>query len=272
MASTGRIRVGVGGWTFEPWEQSFYPPRLARTRQLGYAAERLTTIEINGTYYRTQTPATFLKWAADTPDDFVFAVKALRFTTNRRVLAEAGESIGKFLGSGLDELGSRLGPILWQFAPTKRFDEPDFAAFLDLLPEKVGPLAARHAVEVRHESFRDPAFVALCRARGVAIVFADSDDYPAIADPTADFIYARLQRSRPDEPTGYPAKHLERWAEVAAAWARGEAPEGLDYVSAPPATSGPRDVFAYFISGAKERNPAAALALIERLGGRAAVA
>jgi uncharacterized protein YecE (DUF72 family) len=265
MTSTGRIRAGVGGWTFEPWEESFYPPKLAKARQLGYAAERLTTIEINGTYYRTQTPATFLKWAAETPEDFVFAVKALRYTTNRRVLAEAGESVGKFLSSGLDELGSKLGPILWQFAPTKRFDEPDFAAFLNLLPERIGKCVARHAVEVRHDSFRDPAFVDLCRAREVAIVMADSDDFPAIPDPTADFVYARLQRSAADEPTGYSAAGLDHWAEVARRWARGEAPAGLDYVSPPPGPSDPRDVFAYFISGAKEKNPAAAMALIERV-------
>lgn len=266
-APAGNIRVGVGGWTYEPWDESFYPPRLAKTRQLQHAASVLTTIEINGTYYRTQTPATFAKWGADTPDSFVFAVKALRFTTNRRVLAEAGESVGKFLASGLTTLGPKLGPILWQFAPTKKFDPDDFGAFLALLPPERDGVRLRHAVEVRHDSFRDPAFVDLCRSRGAAIVFADSDDYPGIPDPTADFIYARLQRSRADEAAGYAGGELDRWAQVAKAWARGEAPSGLDYVAAPPAPAGPREVFCYFISGAKERNPAAAQALIGRVAG-----
>jgi uncharacterized protein YecE (DUF72 family) len=264
---SGAIRVGVGGWTFEPWDESFYPPKLAKARQLQHASRQLTTIEINGTFYRTQTPATFAKWAADTPDGFVFAVKALRYTTNRRVLAEAGESVGKFLGSGLTELGPKLGPILWQFAPTKRFEPDDFAAFLDGLPPEMDGVRLRHAVEVRHDSFRDPAFIDQCRRRGVAIVFAESDDYPAIADPTAGFVYARLQRSREAEAAGYPPAELDHWATVAKGWAKGAAPDGLEYVAPPPPASGPRDVFCYFISGAKARNPAAAMALIERVGG-----
>ena len=178
------IRVGVGGWTFEPWRGVFFPDGLKHARELEYASRQLTAIEINGTYYRTQTPATFAKWAAETPDDFVFTCKALRFTTNRRVLAEAGESVGKFLGSGMTELGPKLGPILWQFAATKKFEPDDFAAFLDLLPGDVGGVRLRHALEVRHDSFRDPAFVELARSRkGAAIVFADSDDYPGDRRP-----------------------------------------------------------------------------------------
>jgi uncharacterized protein YecE (DUF72 family) len=262
----GRIRVGVGGWTFEPWRGVFFPDGLPHARELEYASRKLTTIEINGTYYRTQSPATFAKWAGETPEGFVFAVKALRFCTNRRVLAEAGESVGKFLASGLTELGPKLGPLLWQFAPTKRFDADDFAAFLDLLPASRDGLRLRHAVEVRHASFRDPAFVALARSRNVAVVFADSDDYPAIADPTADFAYARLQRSHEEEPAGYPPADLDRWAAVARGWAAGTAPSGLDYAAEPPDKGPPRDVFVYVISGAKVRAPAAAMALIERLG------
>jgi uncharacterized protein YecE (DUF72 family) len=262
----GRIRVGVGGWTYEPWRGVFFPDGLAHARELGYASRHLTAIEINGTYYRTQSPSTFAKWAAETPDDFAFAVKALRFTTNRKVLAEAGESVGKFLGSGLTELGAKLGPILWQFAPTKRFDEPDFAAFLDLLPEQQDGVRLRHAVEVRHDSFRDPAFVALLRKHGVAGVFADSDTFPAIPDPTADFVYARLQQTREDEATGYSPAELDRWAEVARAWAAGAAPEGLAYVAPPGPAAAARDVFVFMISGAKVRAPAAAMALIERVG------
>ncbi len=262
----GRIRIGVGGWDFDPWKGTFFPPALAKAKHLAYAASRLTSIEVNGTYYRTQTPATFAKWRDGTPEDFVFAVKALRFTTNRRVLAEAGESVGKFLASGLTELGPKLGPVLWQFAHNKTFDPEDFAAFLDLLPPTQDGVRLRHAVEVRTDSFRDPAFVEMCRARGVAIVFADSDDYPGIADPTADFVYARLQRSREDALTGYVSADLDRWAEVARDWARGEAPAGLDYVALPPGPVATRDAFVYFISGAKARNPAAAQALIERVG------
>ena len=263
--SQGAVRVGVGGWTFEPWRGTFFPDKLPHARELEYASRKLTTIEINGTYYRTQAPATFAKWAKETPDGFVFAVKALRFCTNRRVLAEAGESVGKFLGSGLVELGDKLGPILWQFAPTKRFDPDDFGAFLDALPETQAGVRLRHAVEVRHDSFRDPAFIALARKRGAAVVFADSDDYPDIADPTADFVYARLQRSREDEPAGYPPAELDRWAAVARTWAAGGAPEGLSYAAAPPAAADPRDVFVYMISGAKVRAPAAAMALLQRL-------
>ncbi|HTI67701.1 MAG TPA: DUF72 domain-containing protein [Caulobacteraceae bacterium] len=261
----GRIRVGVGGWTYEPWRGVFFPEGLAQARELAYASTQLTTIEINGTYYRTQSPSTFAKWKAETPDGFVFAVKALRYTTNRRVLAEAGESVGKFLGSGLTGLGDKLGPILWQFAPTKKFDEADFAAFLELLPERQDGVRLRHAVEVRHDSFRDPAFVALLRRHGVAVVFADSDSFPAIPDPTADFVYARLQQTREKEETGYAPAELDRWAAVAKAWAAGETPEALPYVAPPVPAAGARDVFVYMISGAKVRAPAAAKALIERV-------
>jgi uncharacterized protein YecE (DUF72 family) len=261
----GTIRVGVGGWTFEPWRGVFFPDGLAQSKELEYAASKLTTIEINGTYYRTQSPSTFAKWAGETPDGFVFSVKALRFTTNRKVLAEAGESVGKFLGSGLTALGPKLGPILWQFAPTKRFDPDDFGAFLDLLPEKQDGVKLRHAVEVRHDSFCNPDFIALARKHGVAIIYAHANDYPEIADPTADFVYARLQGSREEIPTGYSGEELDQWAKVAHVWAAGGAPEGLPYVADPPKKAGPRDVFVYVISGAKVRAPAAAMALIERL-------
>ena len=259
------IRVGVGGWTFEPWRGAFYPDGLPHARELEYASRRLTAIEINGTYYRTQSPSTYAKWAGEAPDGFVFAVKALRFTTNRKVLAEAGESVGKFLGSGLAELGDKLGPVLWQFAPTKRFEPEDFAAFLGLLPGTCEGVRLRHALEVRHESFRDPAFVALARKAGAAIVYANGGDYPEIADPTADFVYARLQGTREDEAAGYSPAELDRWAGVAREWERGGAPEGLAYAAAPPPASGPREVFLFVISGAKARNPAAAMGLIDRL-------
>ena len=259
------IRVGIGGWTFEPWRGTFFPERLPHARELEYASRQVTAIEINGTYYRTQSPGSFAKWAAETPDGFVFSVKANRFCTNRKVLAEAGESVTKFVGSGLHELGDKLGPILWQFMPTKRFEPEDFRAFLNLLPEEVGGRRLRHAVEVRHDSFRDAAFVEMAAARGVAIVFADSAKHPSLADPTADFVYARLQDAQEALETGYSAEALDRFRDVARAWSRGEAPAGLDYVSAPPKRAGPRDVFVFVINGAKVRAPAAAQALLARL-------
>ena len=259
------IRVGIGGWTFEPWRGSFFPDKLPHARELEYASRQVTAIEVNGTYYRTQSPASFAKWAAETPEDFVLSVKALRYCTNRKVLAEAGESVAKFVGSGLSELGGKLGPILWQFMPTKRFEPQDFSAFLDLLPDEVGGRRLRHALEVRHESFRDEAFVEMARRRDAAVVFADSAKYPSLADPTADFVYARLEDAKEAVETGYTAAELDRFAEMARAWAAGDAPPGLDYVGSPPKRAGQRDVFVFMINGAKVRAPAAARALIARL-------
>jgi uncharacterized protein YecE (DUF72 family) len=261
-----RIHIGIGGWTYEPWRGTFYPPGLPHARELEYAGQQLTAIEINATYYSLQKPASFEKWAAATPPGFVFTVKASRYCTNRRVLAEAGEAMERFLGQGLTQLGDKLGPILWQFMPTKRFDRDDMAAFLALLPDSRDGLKLRHALEVRHESFRDPAFVDLAREHGIAIVFADHADYPAIADPTADFIYARLQQSREEEPAGYSDVDLDRWAAIARAWEKGERPPTLDYLTPPGGGAAGRDVYLFIISGAKVRAPAAAKALTERLG------
>ena len=262
----GRIRVGIGGWTYDPWRDNFYPAGWPKARELEYASAHVTAIEINGTYYSTQKPATWADWAKRTPDDFVFAVKASRFCTNRRVLAEAGESIAKFVNQGLAELGPKLGPILWQFMGTKAFDAEDFGAFLKILPASVGGIPLRHAIEPRHESFRDPAFLALAKQAGVAIVFADAEDHPQFADPTTDFIYARLQDARPDVPTGYDDAALDRWADVAGQWAKGDAPAGFSYIGKPEPAAAARDVFVFMINGAKERAPAAAQALIGRLG------
>ena len=259
------IRVGVGGWTFEPWRGSFFPDTLPHARELEYASRQLTAIEVNGTYYRTQSPASFARWAEQTPDGFVFAIKALRFCTNRKVLADAGESVGKFINSGLTELGDKLGPILWQFMPTKRFDAADFRAFLDLLPDSVDGRPLRHAVEVRHESFRDAGFVEMVAARGAAIVYADSPKHPSIADLTGDFVYARLQAAREEVETGYTAEELDRWREVATDWSAGGRPEGFDYLHAPTRPRATRDVFVFMINGAKVRAPAAAQALLARL-------
>ncbi len=266
MAASGKIRAGMGGWTFEPWDTSFYPEKLSKAKQLSFASRQVPTIEVNGTYYSTFKPPTFAKWAADAPDGFVFSLKAIRFATNRRVLAEAGESVQRFLGSGVSELGDKLGPILWQFMATKKFDAADFGAFLDLLPASHEGVKLRHAIQVRHESFRVPEFVALCRAAGAAIVFADSPQYPAIADLTGDFVYARLEAGSDENPLCYPDTDIPKWAEVAKSWASGGRPEGLPYITEDEPANTPRETFVFFIHGGKVRAPAAAQALIAQLG------
>jgi uncharacterized protein YecE (DUF72 family) len=261
-----RIRVGIGGWTYEPWRGTFYPPGLTQKRELEYASSKLSTIEINGTFYGSQKPESFAKWHDETPADFMFALKGPRFTTNRRVLAEAGASVERFFNSGVMELKDKLGPINWQFAATKKFDPDDFAAFLKLLPTSIEGRTIRHAVEVRHDSFRSADFVALVREHGVAVVFAADSEYPQIADPTAPFIYARIMGTREGEETGYSATALDAWAERARIWASGGSPEGLATLAPVPKAKSGRDVFLYVISGFKEKNPAAAMALTERLG------
>ena len=261
------VRVGIGGWNFAPWRSNFYPAGLAQAKELGFASRALTAIEINSTYYGTQKASTFAKWRDETPDDFVFSVKASQYATNRRVLAEAGESIARFAGSGIDQLGAKLGPIVWQFATTKRFELEDFEAFLALLPKEVGGIALRHAMDVRHASFMAADYLALARRFKVATVFTHADKYPSFADATGDFIYARLMQTDAAEPQGYPATELERWAERAREWQAGRDPADLPRVelASPSAKPKPRDVFVFFISGAKERAPAAAMGLIERL-------
>jgi len=242
---THPIHIGVGGWTFEPW-----PEGLVQKRELEYAASKLTSIEINGTYYSTFKPDSWRKWRDETPEGFVFSVKASRYCTNRKILSDGGESFEKFLSQGLTELGDRLGPINWQFMGTKKFDPEDFEGFLKLLPPEKDGLRLRHALEVRNPSFASEQFYDLARKYGVAIVYAVDDEeptWPQIDEETSDFRYARLMSSREDEPTGMTAAELSAVADQAKAWAkRGE-------------------VFAYFISGAKVRNPAAAQALIAQL-------
>lgn len=264
MTASGTIRVGIGGWDFEPWRGTFFPPGLPKTRQLEHVGATLTATEINATYYKLQSPALFAKWAKMVPDGFKFAVKASRFCTNRKLLGEGGESVARFCAQGLTELGDKLGPILWQFMGTKKFELEDFQAFLNLLPKTQDGVRLQHAVEPRHESFRSPEFVAMARAAGVAIVFADSDDYPCVPDLSGDFAYARLQRCVEEEATGYSCTSLDSWAEAAKAWSRGESPPGFPYAADPPAPQ-PRDTYVFFISGAKVRAPLAARALIERL-------
>jgi uncharacterized protein YecE (DUF72 family) len=259
------IRVGVGGWTYEPWRGTFYPIDLKHADELKYAASKLTSIEINGTFYRTQSAASFAKWRDETPDGFVFAVKGHRAVVNKKVLAEAGEPMTWFLKSGVTELGDKLGPLLWQMAPFKKFDPEDFGAFLALLPEKAGGLTLRHVVEVRHASFLVPEFVDLIRKHNVAVVYADSVDYPAIADVTSDFVYARLQRSQEKFETGYPPAEIEEWAKRAKTWASGGVPDDLPTFGDAKPKKVKRDAFIYMIAGDKVRAPAAAQSLMARL-------
>ncbi|HKM88622.1 MAG TPA: DUF72 domain-containing protein [Xanthobacteraceae bacterium] len=266
-ALSGQIRVGIGGWNYEPWRGVFYPKGLAQAKELAYAASRLTSIEINSTFYGSQKPESFRKWAAAVPQGFVFSVKGPRFATNRRVLAEAAESIKRFLDSGVLELGERLGPLLWQFAPTKKFDAADFRKFLELLPAKTAGKRLRHVVEVRHGSFRTPEFIALAREFATPVVFTDHATYPSLADVTGDFIYARLQKGVDTIPTAYPVKDLDAWIGRLRTWAQGKMPDDLPRVDPAPESQkiAPRDVFAYVIHEGKIRAPAAAVALIERL-------
>ena len=266
MTAAGTIRCGVGGWVYEPWRESFFPKGLAKTKELHHASRQLGTIEINGTFYRTQTPATFRKWADEAPDGFVFSVKASRYCVNRKDLAAGAESVTRFLESGLTEMGPKLGPILWQLAGTKRFVSAEIEGFLGLLPKTQDGLTLRHVIEARHESFVVPEFVAMARRHGVAVVLAISDDYPLLADPTADFCYLRLQTTTADEPDGYDAGTIATWRERCVALAEGRVAPGLPLVSEAP-TKVPRDCFVYMIAGAKERNPAAAMALAAALKG-----
>ncbi|HZZ62949.1 MAG TPA: DUF72 domain-containing protein [Roseiarcus sp.] len=262
---SGRIRIGVGGWNYEPWRGGFYPKGLPHNRELEFASRKLTSIEIDSTYYGSKTPETFARWRDAAPDDFVFAVKGSRFATNRRVLAEAGPSIERFFKSGVTELKGKLGPVNWQFAATKRFDPDDFGAFLKLLPSSVDGLAIRHAVEVRNDSFRTAEFVALARTHGVAVVIAGDSRFPCIADLTASFVYARAMGTIEAEELGYAGDALDAWANRARAWGKGGTASDLPLFGAPVADDAGRDVFLYVISGFKALNPAAAMSLIERL-------
>jgi uncharacterized protein YecE (DUF72 family) len=255
------IRVGIGGWVFKPWRGTFYPPKLPQARELAHASRAVTTIEINGTFYGSQKPESFRRWAAETPDDFVFSLKGPRFTTHRGVLAEAGPSVERFFGSGVLELKEKLGPVLWQLPPTKAFESADFAAFLALLPQRLDDRPIRHVVEVRHQSFCVPEFVTLMRQFGVAIALIDSEKHPLIPDPTGDFLYLRLQGTSEEIDTGYAKADLATWAQRARAFADGGMPADLAPL-APAAAPAKRDVFIYMISGAKVRAPAAAQALL----------
>jgi len=263
---TATIRVGIGGWVFPAWRGTFYPKNLPQARELEYASRNLTSIEINATFYGAQKPASFRRWHDETPKNFAFALKGPRFATHRRDLSEAGASVERFFASGVLELREKLGPVLWQFPPTARFDEKNFAAFLAVLPQRIDDRVIRHAIEVSHASFAAPKFVELMREHGVALAFVDSEDRPAFFDLTADFVYARLRRSVASEPAGYPQRALNAWAQRFKTWAAGGESKDFSRVHAEAAPAAKaRDCFVYFISGAKERAPAAAQALLTQL-------
>ena len=261
------IHIGIGGWNFPPWRGTFYPQGLPHAQELRYASGCLTSIEINATFYGSQKPASFAKWRAETPDGFVFSVKAPRVATHRRALAESAASITRFLQSGLTELGDRLGPILWQFPPTRQFDPAALQPFIDLLPPSHDGLTLRHAIEARHPSFADPAWTALLRQAGVANVIVDSDKHTLLGDITAGFVYVRLQRNDETEPEFYAGAGLDQWADRLRRWAAGEAVTDLPAAAEPAAPPRPRDCFAYFIGGDKVRAPIAARAMLARVAG-----
>jgi uncharacterized protein YecE (DUF72 family) len=243
----GEIRVGIGGWNFAPWRGVFYPPDLKQADELKFASRAVTAIEINATFYRTQSAASFRRWGETAPDDFVFALKGPRAASFTGDLEMAGRSVERFLGSGILELGGKLGPLLWQLAPTRRFDADWIKGFLDKLPASRDGVALRHVIEARHASFGDPQFLAMLRERGVAPALVESEKHVLLEDEDAAFVYARLERSDEAVTTGYTSEALDAWAEKGRRWAER------------------RDVFLFFISGGKVRNPAAAQALIERL-------
>lgn len=258
------IRVGIGGWTFAPWRGTFYPPGLPHAKELAYASQNLTAIEVNGTFYGSQKPESFRSWRDQTPDSFVFALKGPRFATHRRDLTQAGESVQRFLDTGVTELGEKLGPLLWQFPPTRAFDPTSMRPFLEALPERHQDRPLRHVVETRHASFADPAWVELLREFGVAAAIVESEKHTLLADLTAPFIYARLQRNAADAPEGYDSPTLDAWASRFRLWAAGKPVKDLPRAGT---AAKPRacDCFVFFISGEKVAAPRAARAMLDRL-------
>lgn len=244
------IYTGIGGWTYEPWRGLFFPDDLRHKDELAYAAARMGAIEVNATFYRLQKSQTFARWREETPDGFVFALKGSRYVVTRKRLADAGEAVERFIEQGIAELGDKLGPVLWQMPKTRAFDPDDLAAFLALVPREVAGLRLRHAIEAQHESFDCEAFVEVASKADVAIAYIDADDMPSIDSQTTDFSYARLKRAQPSLKRGYPPADLERFASMARNWGG----EG-------------HDVFMFCINGAKERAPAAAMALAKRMRG-----
>lgn len=283
----GTVRIGISGWRYPPWRGVFYPKGLVQRNELAYAAETFRTVEINGTFYALQRPESFRNWHTETPDDFVFAVKAPRYITHVRRLKEAEKPLANFLASGVLLLGRKLGPILWQLPPNFRFEAERLDAFLSLLPRTSGQAAAlaqgheprldgrawtetdaerplRHALEVRHDSFRDPDFIRLLRRHGVALVIADAPDWPRLMDVTADFVYCRLHGAEALYASGYDSAALDLWARRIADWTTGHEVEGERTGPSARHLAG-RDVYVYFDNDAKVRAPFDAQALAGRI-------
>ena len=285
----GTVRIGISGWTYEPWRGVFYPERLPQKRELAYAAGKFPTIEINGTFYSLQRPASFAKWANETPDDFVFSVKATRYITHDQKLRNIEIPLANFFASGLLNLGKKLGPILWQFPPSFRFDRELVESFFALLPrdtmqaammakshdswmkeraltEATSKMKLRHTMEIRHKSFATPEFIELLRKYEVAVVCADAVEWPRLMDVTSDFVYCRLHGSEELYASGYSDDALDEWAARIATWARGS--ESADDAKASPVPADvreKRDVYVYFDNDTKVRAPFDALGLLERV-------
>ena len=247
--SEGQIRIGIGGWTFPPWRGTFYPDKLAQSKELEYASRQFRALEINATFYGRQSPKSWSAWAQQVPDGFEFAIKGSRYVVTRPNLADAQEGLGVYFAQGMAALREKLGPILWMLAARRKFDREDIAAFFKLLPKKLDGIPLRHVIEPRHESFRDEKFFDLCRDQNVAVVFGDDDEFPCIDADTASFAYARLQRMREEVSTGYDGEALDGFAKRARHWQR----DG-------------KDAYVFMINGAKVKAPAAALTLQEKLG------
>ncbi len=286
------IRVGTSGWTYPPWRGTFYPPGLPRREELAHLSRLMTSVEINASFYALQRPRSYQAWAAVTPPDFVFAVKGGRFITHMRKLRQVEAPLANFLASGVLALGPKLGPLLWQLPPTLGFDTGRLGDFLDLLPRTSSAAAElarhhdakvsgeaivtatdadrplRHALEVRHRSYRNPAFVELLRQHAVALVVADAaGTWPDLEDLTADFVYVRLHGSEQLYTSGYTDDALDRWGAKVRAWSAGASPGGDRCVAPPlPERADGRDVYVYFDNDAEARAPVDAIALARRLG------
>jgi uncharacterized protein YecE (DUF72 family) len=289
MVGPGQVRIGISGWRYKPWRGAFYPEKLPQKNELSYASSLLSSIEINGTFYSLQRPKSFARWAADTPDDFIFSVKGPRYITHIRRLKEIEKPLANFFASGVLRLGSKLGPILWQFPPNFRFEPGRLEPFLKILPHDMDSASAiarrrdrriiphasikaevegpvRHAIEIRHESFVTPEFIDMLRANDVALVCADTVEWPRLMDITSDFVYCRLHGSEELYANGYDDKSLDAWAARVAAWARGRTPADAECVTKnqDPKVH-PRDVFVYFDNDTKVRAPSDAQGLIARV-------
>jgi uncharacterized protein YecE (DUF72 family) len=287
MARAGTVRIGISGWTYPPWRGVFYPKGLPQTRELDYATSQFNTLEINGTFYCMQRPDAFADWANRAPDDFIYAVKGPRYLTHMLKLRNAEAPLANFIASGLLRLGAKLGPILWQFPPQFRFHAERIETFLRMLPRDTQSAAElgrrhdhrlkapawlevdqnrklRHAVEIRHDSFRDPAFIDLLRKYEVALVCADTVEWPLLMDLTSDFIYCRLHGSEELYASGYDDAALDVWASRVAQWATGGEPADAQRVGGK-GRKLKRDVYVYFDNDAKVRAPFDAKALRERV-------